>query len=417
MVTSNHFTSTKKPELLAPAGDWPSLLSALKSGCDSIYFGVKGFNMRHLAANFDVLEFKKIINEIHKCSCRGYLALNVVVYDGELSKIKRILKEAKRSGVDGVICWDMSVVSEALSLGIKVHLSTQASVSNYQALKKYNELGVKRIVLARENSLLDIKTIIGKIKKEKLDCEIEVFVHGAMCISVSGRCFLSESTFSKSANRGACLQPCRREYRIVDTEGECEYDLGSDYVLSPKDLCTVEFIDKLIELGVDSFKIEGRIRSPEYVGVVTSVYRRAIDAYFSGDLNKQIKTQLLNELKSVYNRGFSSGFYLGAPKDSISRELEHTHEKIYVGEVVKFFKKISVAEVRVHSHSLSQGDEILCFGKNTPASFAKVNDIQINHEFVKKLDKGQIAGIKLPFIVKRKDKVFIWRKKPVVDKR
>ncbi len=311
----------------------------------------------------------------------------------------------------------MSVVSEALSLGIKVHLSTQASVSNYQALKKYNELGVKRIVLARENSLLDIKTIIGKIKKEKLDCEIEVFVHGAMCISVSGRCFLSESTFSKSANRGACLQPCRREYRIVDTEGECEYDLGSDYVLSPKDLCTVEFIDKLIELGVDSFKIEGRIRSPEYVGVVTSVYRRAIDAYFSGDLNKQIKTQLLNELKSVYNRGFSSGFYLGAPKDSISRELEHTHEKIYVGEVVKFFKKISVAEVRVHSHSLSQGDEILCFGKNTPASFAKVNDIQINHEFVKKLDKGQIAGIKLPFIVKRKDKVFIWRKKPVVDKR
>ena len=401
----------KKPELLSPAGDWPSLLSALKSGCDSVYFGVKGFNMRHLASNFDVLELKKIMKQIHGHGCRGYLALNVIVYENELSKVKSILKSAKSAGVDGVICWDMSVISEALALGLNVHLSTQASVSNYQAFKKYYELGVRRIVLARETRLLDIKAIVKKAKKEGLNCEIETFIHGAMCVSVSGRCFLSEYTFSKSANRGACLQPCRREYRIIDVDGECEYDLGSDYLLSPKDLCTIEFIDKLIDSKIDSFKIEGRIRSPEYAGVVTSVYRRAIDAYFAEKLKPSLIKNLKAELSAVYNRGFSDGFYFGKPKDSVCRELEHTHEKVYVGEVVKFFKKINVAEIQAHNHPLSKGDDILCFGKNTPASFAKVDNMQINHEFVKKIDKGQTAGIKLPFVVKRKDKIFIWRRK------
>jgi U32 family peptidase len=401
----------KKPELLSPAGDWPSLLSALKSGCDSVYFGVKGFNMRHLASNFDVLELKKIMKQIHGHECRGYLALNVIVYENELSKVKSILKSAQLAGVDGVICWDMSVVGEALALGLNVHLSTQASVSNYQALKKYYELGIKRVVLARETRLLDIKAIVKKAKKEGLNCEIETFIHGAMCVSVSGRCFLSEYTFSKSANRGACLQPCRREYRIIDVDGECEYDLGSDYLLSPKDLCTIEFIDKLIDSKIDSFKIEGRIRSPEYVGVVTSVYRRAIDAYFAKKLKPSLIKNLKAELSAVYNRGFSDGFYFGRPKDSTARELEHTHEKVYVGEVIKFFKKINVAEIQAHNHSLSKGDDILCFGKNTSASFAKVDNMQINHEFVKKIDKGQTAGVKLPFVVKRKDKIFIWRRK------
>jgi U32 family peptidase len=401
----------KRPELLAPAGDWPSLLSALEAGCDSVYFGLKGLNMRYLAANFDLSELPKVMAAIHSRKRRGYLALNVIIYQDELVKVKKILRAAKKSGVDGVICWDMAVVSEALALGLSVHLSTQASVSNFSALKKYSEMGISRVVLAREMRLLDIKKIIQKIKKEKINCQIEAFVHGAMCVSVSGRCFLSEYTFSKSANRGACLQPCRRLYRIIDIENECQYDIGQDYLLSPKDLCTIEFIDKLIETGIDVFKIEGRIRSPEYVGVVTSVYRRAIDAYSQGDLTKKNKIGFLRELHAVYNRGFSSGFYFGDPSRWVSRGLEHTHEKVYAGEVIKFFKKINVAQIKAHNHSLSKGDEVLCFGKNTPASFSVISDIQIDHAFVKTLPKGKTGGVKLPFEVKGKDKVFLWRKK------
>ena len=247
-----------------------------------------------------------------------------------------------------------------------------------------------------------------------MDCEVEAFIHGAMCLSISGRCFLSEFTFSKSANRGECIQPCRREYIITDTQGECQYIAGRDHILSPKDLCTIDFIDKLIEVGINAFKIEGRIRSPEYVGVVTSVYRRAIDSYFRGKLTKTLKEKLRNELSKVYNRGFSNGFYWGQPKESPNRFLENTYEKIYLGEVVKFYKKINVAEIRVSNASLKKGAQILCIGKNTPASFAKVGSIQINHKFVESLKKGEIGGIKLPFVTKRKDKIFLWQKKNTI---
>ena len=277
-------TKSKVVELVSPAGDWSSLAGAIEAGCDSVYFGVKGLSMRNLATNFDILEIKKLMSTLHKHGKKGYLALNVIIYNKEINKIKKILKEAKVARVDAIILWDMAVFSIAKELGLKIHLSTQASISNFLALKNYCQQGTKRVVLARENSLSDIKAIASKIKKEKLTCQIETFIHGAMCLSVSGRCFLSEYSFSKSANRGECIQPCRREYIIYDTQGDCQYLAGKDYLLSPKDLCTIDFIDKLIEAGIDAFKIEGRIRSPEYVRVVTSAYRRAIDAYFSGKL-------------------------------------------------------------------------------------------------------------------------------------
>jgi len=401
----------KKPELVAPAGDWSALRSAISAGCDSVYFGLKGLSMRNLASNFDLSEIAKVMKLLHKNKKRGFLALNVIVYNKEISKLKKILSEAKKNKVDGVILWDMAVFRLAKDLGLTVHLSTQASVSNFLALKNYHALGAKRIVLARECGLLDIKTIVRRIKKEKLNCQIEAFIHGAMCVSVSGRCFLSEYSFAKSANRGECLQPCRRQFLISDVEDEVQYLLGQDYILSPKDLCTIDFIDQLIALGIDAFKIEGRNRSPEYVGVVTSVYRRAIDAYFSKKLTKSLKAKLKDELATVYTRGFSSGFYRGQPKDAVSKKLEHTHEKVYVGEVLKFYKKIGVAEVWVRDHPLKKGDRIVCFGKSTPASFAKVSDIQINHVFVDELARGEKGGLKVPFILKPKDKVFIWRRK------
>jgi putative protease len=238
------------PELISPAGDWPSLRSAIDSGADAVYFGVKELNMRRSADNFDQLEIAKVMSLLHKSGKKGYLTLNTIVYDKEINKIRKILRRAKDSGVDAVIAWDMGVLEIARESGIPVHLSTQASVSNYLSVKSFSALGVKRIVLARECSLEVIKDIAARIKKQALDCQLETFIHGAMCLSLSGRCLLSQHFFKKSANRGECLQPCRREYLIKDAARGDEYIIGSDYVLSAKDLCTIDFLDKLIEAGV-----------------------------------------------------------------------------------------------------------------------------------------------------------------------
>jgi putative protease len=271
----------KKPELLSPVQDLVSLKAAIDAGCDAVYFGVKGLNMRAGAKNFDTKDIKKIVSIAHKNKVRAYLALNVIVYDDELAKVKKILGEAKKNKIDAVICWDLSVLELCNRLKIPIHLSTQASVTNLESLRSYyKKFKIKRAVLARELSLEQIKGIIKKIKKNKLKVEIETFVHGAMCVSVSGRCFLSQEVFNKSANRGECLQPCRRKYIIKDSEEKHEFLIGEDYVLSPKDLCTIEILDKLVDAGIDSFKIEGRNRSAEYVKVVTEVYRQAIDAIF-----------------------------------------------------------------------------------------------------------------------------------------
>ena len=401
----------KKPELIAPAGDWAGLVSAIEAGADSVYFGVKGLNMRNLAGNFDAMELKKIMRFLAGHQKKGYLALNVIVMEHELKKAEAILIKAKQAKVHGVILWDMAVMSIAKKLKLPVHLSTQASVSNSAALENFSRLGVKRAVLARECTLIDIKKIIRKKREQNIKCQIEAFIHGAMCISISGRCFLSSYSSGKSANQGECLQYCRREFSIKDADEEAQYILGRDYVLSAKDLCTIDFIDELIESGIEAFKIEGRRRAPEYVKVVTQAYRTAIDAYFNDNLTDVLKAQLKEQLQRVFNRGFSNGFYFGAPQNAISTELENTYEKVFLGEVVKFFKKINVAEIRLQNKPLRKGQEILFIGKSTPPSFTVAVELQQRHEFVDKINKGELAGIKLPFTVKPKDKVFLWRKK------
>lgn len=414
MMKNNHRKKNrllKKPELVAPAGDWSGLVTAVDSGADSVYFGIKGLNMRNLAGNFDALELKKIMRFLAQHKKQGYLALNVIILEHELKKVEAILIKAKQAKVDGVILWDMAVMRAAKKLKLPVHLSTQASVSNSAALEEFFKLGVKRVVLARECTLSDIKKIIIHKKANKINCQIETFIHGAMCISISGRCFLSSYSSGKSANRGECLQYCRREFSVKDTEDESEYILGRDYALSAKDLCTIDFIDKLIEAGIDAFKIEGRRRAPEYVKVVTRVYRQAIDAYFEGKLTVEVKEKLKEELARVFNRGFSNGFYFGAPQNALSDKLENTYEKVFLGEVIKFFKKINVAEICLQNRPLHKGQELLFIGKSTPACFALAQELQQKHEFVNSVKKGELAGIKLPFIVKPKDKVFLWRKK------
>ncbi len=404
-------TKTIKPELVSPAGDWSSLVASVESGADSVYFGVKTLNMRNLASNFDIMELPKIIKFLHDNNKKGYLVLNTIVLDKELRKVEKILRAAKESNVDAVILWDMAVFSIASRIRLKIHLSTQASVSNKESVSFFSKLGVKRIVLARECSLEDIKSITEDITKKHLECEIEAFIHGAMCVSVSGRCFLSEYSFGKSANKGQCLQPCRREYYISDVEGEAPYRLGKDHILSPKDLCSIDFLDKLIVAGIHAFKIEGRMKSAEYVRVVTSVYRRAIDIAMKGKLSESMKKKLKQELKTVYNRGFSEGFAFGEPIKQLSKGLEHTYEKVFVGEVTKFFKKISVAQIKIIDHPLKVDDNIIFIGKTTPAREVLVTQMQYKHKPRKKALRGEEIGVKLPFIVRSNDKVFLWQKK------
>lgn len=388
-------------ELLSPIQDFVSLEAAIQAKADAVYFGIKGLNMRAGAKNFSLKELEKVVKLCHKNKVKAYLAINTIVYDNELDKVKEILKKAK---IDAVIAWDFSVISEANKLNLPIHISTQASISNFEAIKilKKKFKNFERVILARELSLEQIKIIIKKLRKEKINVEIETFVHGAMCVSVSGRCFLSQEIFGRSANRGECLQPCRRKYLIKDVEEEHEFELGEDYVLSPKDLCTLPFLDKLIKAGISCFKIEGRNRSPEYVKVVTEVYREAIDA------PKADKKKLLEKLKTVYNRGFSSGFYMGKPIDEWSKTYgsKATKKKIYVGVINNFYKKVKVAEVRIESHGIKVGDYIMIQGNKTGVVEQRVKSMQKNHKSIKQIKKG-FVGIKLDKVVRENDKVFV----------
>ncbi|MFC1808183.1 peptidase U32 family protein [Candidatus Omnitrophota bacterium] len=402
----------KRPELIAPAGNWCALNTAVEAGADAVYFGIKNLNMRHLADNFDLLELKKVMSTLHDSGKRGYLTLNTVMYNGDMRKIRSILEKAKKTSVDAIILWDMAVLKLAKEMGLRMHLSTQASVANFEALKFYNALGVKRIVLARECALSDVAEIVKNIKKEKLDCEVEVFVHGAVCVSVSGRCLLSHHSFVKSANRGQCLQPCRREYQIKDTDEEGhEYILGADYVLSPQDLCAIEFIDKLIESGIGAFKIEGRMRSPEYVRDVTSTYKDAIDSFFDGNLDSKKKKAFKKKLSLTYNRGLGDGFFFSKPNDTGSKRGTSAFNKSYVGKVVNFYSKINVAGVQVTNEGIKKGQTILVYGKSTPARVVKVQEMRKKKEVIEFAKRGELVGIKLPFKVKRNDRVFLYEPK------
>jgi putative protease len=386
-----------KPELLSPVQDFVSLQAAISAGADAVYFGLKDFSMRAKAKNFTLAELKRVVSLCHKANIKAYLALNTIIYENELSKIKKILKKVKEAKVDAIHAWDMAVVKEALKLKIPVHLSTQASVSNSEAAKSYKKLGIKRIILARECSLKQIK----EIKKNVKGLEIETFVHGAMCVSISGRCFLSQEIFKKSANRGECLQPCRRKYLIKDVEEGHELELGRDYIMSPKDLCALPFIDKLIKAGVDALKIEGRNRSPEYVKEVTEAYRKAIDSGYD--------VSLLEKVKRVYNRGFSSGFYLGLPTNDDWTKLygsKAKQKKVYVGIVKHFYKKIKVAEVKVESNGLKVGDKLMIQGNKTGVFSQKLRSMEVNHKKIDKIKKG-LVGVKFDKVVRANDKVFV----------
>ncbi len=416
-------SKNKKPEIMAPAGDWISLRAAIDAGCNAVYFGVKGMNMRAGAKNFSIAEFKKIVKFCHDNNTKAYLALNTIVYEKEIPNIKNLITKAKAAGIDAVICWDFAVIREAKRQKIPIFISTQMSVSNSESIIFFHQnFGIKRFVLARECSIDDIKRIRKELKKELKsksdDIEIEVFAHGAMCVSISGRCFLSQFQFGKSANRGECIQPCRREYKITDIEEKHSFILGNNYILSPKDLCTLPFIEKLIQAGVDSFKIEGRNRSPEYVKAVTSAYRKAVDYYIENNKRKgfkedfkRLKKDLIIELKAVYNRGFSSGFFLGKPIDqwTDSYGSKATTKKEYVGIVKNYYKRQGVAEIKVESNEFRKGDTIMFQGPTTGVFSQTVDSIELHNKKVNNAVKGKPIAVKAEKLVRVNDKVYVIR--------
>jgi putative protease len=406
---------------MAPAGNWTCLHAALRAGADAVYFGLRGLNMRSNYRNFVPSQMARIAAECHQAHARAYLALNTIIYEHELPKVDRILKAAVAAGIDAVICWDLAVVQKARSLGLPVALSTQMSVSNSESLAFFfRQCGIRRFVLARECSLEQIRSIRRRLAKqlgakEAAGIELEVFAHGAMCVSLSGRCFLSEDRFGKSGNRGECTQPCRREYKIVDAEGEIAYRLGNQYLLSPEDLSTMPFLDRLLAAGVSSLKIEGRARTPEYVSTVTSAYRRAIDFYFERKGKPgfqaafdELKTELAGTLDGAYHRGLSSGFYLGKPLNqwTTSRGSRASRSKQLVGEVLNYYRKAGAAEVQVRNVPFALGDELLIQGPTTGLVRVQVESIQIEHEAKASAERGERVAVGVPEQVRPRDRVF-----------
>lgn len=394
-----------KPELMAPAGDWTMLRTAVNNGANAVYFGIDKLNMRAKAKNFILDELNEIVSFCKEHKVKTYLTLNTILFEEELEVLDEIIPAVKKAGVDMVICWDFGIIEKCNQYEMPFAVSTQASISNSSSAKTFERLGAKRIVLARECSLEEIKKI-----RANTGLEIEAFIHGAMCVAISGRCFMSHEIFGQSANRGECVQPCRREYKIYDGTKDSSLLLGEDYVMSAKDLCTIEFIDQLIESGINSFKIEGRKRSPEYVAKVVSVYRRAIDLYFEKKLTGEVKQKFLAELTSVYNRGFSSGFYFDKPdgKDIINAHGSvATTRKEYVGKVLNYYKTPQIVHVAIETGSLKIGDTVLFIGETTGVIESTVAKILNEEVEVNEALKGDKVTFNCQDLVRPRDKVYL----------
>jgi U32 family peptidase len=379
------------------------LTAAVKAGADAVYLGVQGLNMRIAAANFSIEDMPKVIKFCHENKVKVYCTINIIIFEKELLTLDKVLPKLKKAGVDAVICWDLAVIKKCKELGIETHLSTQASVSNSESAKLWKEFGVSRIVLARECSLEDVKEI-----KEKAGIEIETFIHGARCISLSGRCFMSEELYKKSANRGECLQPCRRQYRAIGDDGK-EMVLENNFIMSAKDLCALPLLPKLQEAGVISLKIEGRNRGAEYVSKVVSVYREALDAMAAGNFSEKLIFKLTKKLEEVYNKGFTQGFYVDYPHHMLSDTdgNKATTRKVQIGKVSNYYDKISVAEFKVESEGLKLGNKLGFLGDTTGYYEQVVEEIHDDNGKLENAEKGMIVSVKLNARVRIGDKVFL----------
>ncbi|MBQ7468637.1 MAG: U32 family peptidase [Bacteroidales bacterium] len=406
----------KELEIMAPAGNFECLRAAIQGGANSVYFGIGRLNMRsHSANNFAPEDLPEIVRICREAGVKTYMTLNIVLYGEDITPAHEALDAAKAAGVDAIIASDMAVILYCRQIGLEVHISTQLSISNYEALKFYAQFA-DVVVLARELNLKQVKAIHEQILAEDLRgpsgqlVRIEMFAHGAFCMAISGKCYLSLHHYNASANRGACMQLCRRGYRVTDLETGTELEIDNKYIMSPKDLCTIEFMDKFIEAGVKVFKIEGRARSAEYVRRTVECYRKAADAVCDGCNTPELTAQLKASLSEVFNRGFWDGYYQGAELGEWSNVYgsQATKKKIYLGKITNWFDKISVAEIAVEATDLPAGSEIMVIGATTGTVIFKADDIRVDFKTVDVARKGERCSVASADKLHRGDKVFLW---------
>jgi len=401
-------------EIMAPAGSWESLSAAIKAGADSVYFGIEKLNMRSKSSsNFTTDDLRKIVSICRENNVKSYLTVNTILYDNDLSLMREIIDVAKESKVSAIIAADVAALMYANSIGVEVHLSTQLNISNAEALKFYAQFA-DVVVLARELNMNQVTEIYQTIEKDNIlgrngkPVRIEMFCHGALCMAVSGKCYLSLHEKNISANRGACNQICRREYTVKDKDSEIELEIDNEYIMSPKDLKTIGFIDEMLKAGVRVFKIEGRARGAEYVKAVVSCYKEAIESYLNGTFTDEKVNEWNIRLSKVFNRGFWNGYYLGQRLGEWSNNYGSaaTHKKIYVGKCTNFFTKLGVAEFLLEAQNLSVGDEILITGETTGAYEDTVKEIRVQLNPVDKVEKGTYFSMKTNELIRRNDKLF-----------
>ncbi len=406
--------TAKDIEIMSPVGSYEMLMAAIQGGANSVYFGIENLNMRSKSSkNFTIEDLKKIVGICDKHHVRTYITLNTVIFDKELDLMRKIVDASKRYGVTAVIASDASVIQYAYSQGVEVHISTQSNVTNIEAVKFYAHFA-DVMVTARELNLNQVKAITDTIAKEQIKgpsgelVQIEIFAHGALCMAVSGKCYMSLDTMNSSANRGACLQPCRRPYEVTDKDGGLKFEVDNEYIMSPEDLKTIDFIDKMLRAGVRVLKIEGRGRSPEYVKIVTATYREAVDAWFDDDFTEKNIARWNKQLASVYNRGFWDGYYLGRKMGEWTKKYgsQATQRKVYVGKVTNFFKKLNVAEIKMETHDLKLDDDVYIIGDTTGVYEYKVEEMRLDLKAVAQVVKGDVFSIKTKDILRRNDKVY-----------
>lgn len=402
-------------EIMAPVGSYESLTAAIQGGANSVYFGIEKMNMRSRSSNnFTFEDLSRIASIAKENNLKTYLTVNTVVYDDELPLMRQIIDAAKEADITAIIASDMAAITYANQKGVDVHISTQCNVSNFEAVKFYSQYA-DVIVLARELNMDQVSAISRQIAENNLKgpngepVRIEMFAHGALCMAVSGKCYLSLDNMAASANRGACLQVCRRRYTVRDTDSDIELEVDGKYIMSPKDLKTIGFMNKMIEAGVRVFKIEGRARSADYVKTVCSCYDTAANAIADGTYNHELITKLDTELARVFNRGFWDGYYLGQRLGEWNdiNGSKATVKKVYIGKVSNFFKKISVGELRIETKGVSVGDDIMIIGPTTGVIEMKVESLRsADGAEIERAEKGDIVSILMPERARVNDMVY-----------
>lgn len=401
-------------EIMAPVGSYESLQAAIQGGAGSVYFGVEGLNMRSRSSNnFTISDLHEIAAHAHSHGVKTYLTVNTIVFDNELDKLHQVIDAVKEAGISAIIAADISAILYARSIGVEVHISTQVNITNIEAVKFYAQFA-DVVVLAREMDLDKVAEISRQIREQNVRgpkgelVQIEMFVHGALCMAVSGKCYLSLHEMNSSANRGGCMQTCRRSYTVTDNETGAELEIDNEYIMSPKDLKTIHFLNKLLDAGVSVLKIEGRARSAEYVKTVVDCYREAVAAYFDGSFNDEKVVGWDNRLNTVFNRGFWDGYYLGQRLGEWSANYGSlaTERKMYLGKGMNYFPNIGVGEFKMEAGSLKVGDKILVTGPSTGVIEVVVDEIRVDLKPVDEAKKGDLFSVKLPEKIRRSDKLY-----------